>query len=367
MKRELLEIQVARVIALIAVLSVHFTSIGVTNSPTDSVMFYVYSILNSFGRVGVPVFFFLSGLVLYYSYFEKEISFKTIMSFYWKRIQFIVIPYISICLFYFISTWIIYYNYTLSEAVNLFIDGVVFGGTHMHLYYLYVLIQFYFIFPLLLIFFKKMSNNFFTVSLGAIVIHILWFKLNADYSLVSNRSFFFLSYFSFFVIGGLVGIHYNKVFNRYKALTWKSVPYVIAFGLTLFLMIYYDLLTRSAFSLDEISFELLTLYSLPHSFDLIWMLLGLSGSFFFILVSKSYLSLGFDRINRLLLSIAKMSFGIYLLHPFFLMFFISALSTGSPLVFHGWQLLTAIIVTTLSIISTVLIGKLKFGWVLIGK
>jgi len=52
---KLLEIQYARAFAMVAVLFVHFSSLGLVGSPLDSVISHGYGLMNTIGRLDVPV------------------------------------------------------------------------------------------------------------------------------------------------------------------------------------------------------------------------------------------------------------------------------------------------------------------------
>ena len=93
----------------------------------------------------------------------------------------------------------------------------------------------------------------------------------------------------------------------------------------------------------------------------------MSAAICFLVVGKWGVDRHFFRTEKLLNPIADLSFGIYLIHPFFLMIFIELQPADTPLVFHLWQIIAAVAVTALSWLATVVISKNKFGWVLIGK
>lgn len=364
MNRKLEEVQFARAFAMFAVLFVHFSSTGLGALDVGSGMFYIYSSFNTVGKLGVPVFFFLSGLVLLYSYRNKEFSFETMKAFYKKRLKYIIIPYISISLLYFTGKWMFFYDYTAVEAVRTFVVQLFTGKVYMHLYFMFVLIQFYLVFPLILYVFKKFNLKVLPVLIGSLIIQFAWYYLNKHYFVVTSRGSFFISYLSFFVTGAAVGFHYlrlDEYWNRSK----RRVTFFIvaAFSISAVTLI-----------VGDISIKMNTLNNwLPPSdyrtliLDGFYTALGLTGGLMCIWLGKVVLSLNNFKLSHFLNRLAALSFGIYLFHPLFLIFTRMLLQGGTPIVFHSWQLITAVVVTALSWMLTRLVSRNKYGWLLIGK
>ena len=359
---KLLEIQYARAFAMVTVLFVHFSSNGLIGSPLDSPMSHAYGLANSIGRLGVPVFFLLSGLVLFYTTNKRPFNLDTIKTFYKKRIQFIIIPYITVSLGYFVFTWVVYYNYSLLEGMQLFIKQLFTGQTHMHLYFLFILIQFYFIFPILYYVYKKSRLSVGALLVISLIVQFGWVYLNKHYFEVSNRSIVFLTYFSFFAFGGALGLHYEKVRQALSKVTFKFVS-IGTFVIAVSLMYIYDRTARTG-----IMYSYITDGSVISTlFDVLWTLLGISAAICFLVIGKWIVDRQFVRTGKFLNRIADLSFGIYLIHPFFLIIFMELQPANTPLVFHSWQIITAVGVTALSWLATVIISKNKFGWIFIGK
>lgn len=155
-KRNLDEIQLARAFAIIAVLIVHSSSEGVTTIPVDSALFPIYNFLNIAGKLGTPTFIMLSSFVLFYNYYSRETTISLFKSFYVKRIKFILIPYIVFSVFYFLGKWYLFRYYdTPIEALQVFLEQLAIGKAYPHLYFVFISVQFYLMFPLLLLLFKK--------------------------------------------------------------------------------------------------------------------------------------------------------------------------------------------------------------------
>ena len=364
MKRKLEEVQFARAFAMFAVLFVHFSSTGLGAMEVGSDMFYVYSSFNTIGKLGVPVFFFLSGLVLLYSYRNKDFKTETIKAFYIKRLKYIIIPYISISLFYFIVKWMLYYDYTAALAIKTFVQQLFTGKVYMHLYFMFVLIQFYIVFPFILYIFKKYNLRVLPAFIGSLIIQFAWYYLNKNYFGVTSRGSYFISYFSFFVTGAAIGFHYmrlDEMWNRSKK--WISVCIVALFLISAVTLITADITTKTN-TLSE---------WLPPSdyrtlmLDGFYTALGLTGGFMCIWLGKMVMAIHNAQLSRFLNQLAAMSFGIYLFHPFFLIYARLLLPGGSPIVFHSWQLITAIVITAISWIITHFVSKNKYAWLIIGK
>lgn len=128
-----------RVIGMFSIILIHVTSIFL---PSNSNAY----ILNQLSRFGVPIFFILSGIALYYNY--PIISSNNLFKYYKKRFISIVIPYLLWILIYFIYE----YRHNISdfftvETIVKIIRSVFIGKRQ--LYFLIIMIQFYIIYPLL--------------------------------------------------------------------------------------------------------------------------------------------------------------------------------------------------------------------------
>lgn len=365
MNKRLEEIQFARAFAMFTVLFVHFSSTGLTAMPVTSEMFYVYSTFNTIGKLGVPVFFFLSGLVLFYSYNKRPFTKETMMSFYKKRMKFIIIPYVMISIFYFVAKTVIYNNYaSLNEMLQQFFNQLLMGKAYTHLYFLFVLIQFYLVFPFILYVFKKVKVRVFPVLIISIIIQFAWFYINKNYIQVEARGSIFLSYISFFLFGAAVGVNYLQLDQWWDENKKKfSIAIVTLFMIALVPLMFVDMSIRAGTIAEWLPSSPYRSYI----FDWLWVFLGVTGGVMTLWMGKMVIRLNSNHLSNFLNQLANLSFGIYLIHPFFLIFFRAWLPGTSPLVFHGWQLFTAIAITAICWILTSVINKNKYGWIIIGK
>jgi len=137
------EVDILRSVACISVIMTHVTatvlSLGIS---TPSAYWFLVS-LNRFCMTNVPLFVFLSGVVLYYNYAERSLP---ILSFWRKRITSTYFPYVFwSLLFYAIYVKAGYYALDWQQVLN----AILYGTATYHLYFVIIIMQFYFLFPFL--------------------------------------------------------------------------------------------------------------------------------------------------------------------------------------------------------------------------
>lgn len=366
-KQRLDEIQFARALAMFSVLFVHCTSYGIANLNPESTFYPIYTTLNTIGKLGVPVFFMLSGFVLFYAYYPREFTKKLVIDFYKKRIKYIVIPYIVISSLYVTYYNILYYSYpSTTEMLKSYVTFIIHGNASYHTYFLIVLIQFYLLFPILLWVFKKITSFKSWMFIFGLVLHLVFWNLNVKYSIVSNASIVFLSYISFFLLGGQLGIYYGQVRSWIAEHKGKLV--------TIFGTLYFVIITTLAimdYSIFTNKFtelmENYPIFSINGFSYYLWIAQGLVASIFLILIGLYFVEMKFEKIKTTLLNLATVSFGIYLFHPLVLNIVGKFLVTSNSMLFHVYQFLIFIIILIVSWMITKLLMKLPFGWLFIGK
>ncbi|MBT2687093.1 acyltransferase [Bacillus sp. ISL-47] len=368
-KKSLDELQLARAFAIIAVLVVHSSSSGVTQLPPDSTLFPVYNFLNIAGKLGTPTFIMLSSFVLFYNYYHRKLTFDLMKNFYKKRLKFILLPYVVFSMLYFGLTWYLYYDFTLQEAADNFLWKLSLGKAYPHLYFVFISVQLYVLFPLLILLFKKsafLRKN--AIWLG-LVIQWLWVWANREYFQVPFKGSISLSYMSFYFVGAYLGIHYDAIIEKMKAKAYKiRTISILTFGYLVMLGLYtsYMLFQRTGVYVD-IS-EHWPDWINANMAEFTWATHALfAGVMLFVLAH--FLN---DRISlktkALFMEIGATSFGIYLVHPMLLIFFRSFISGGSPALFHTWQITTFFAVFILSwLIVRFFYTAVPAYWVFFGK
>ena len=136
------ELDFTRIIAMIAVITIHVTSAYIGYQSNILVMgMNVAFILNQLTRLAVPLFILLSGTSLGLS--ANDDSYRGFLH---KRLTKIGIPYLA-----WTAVYIIYNNHSDLSAINFrsVLRTVLLGQAAPHLYFVVIIFQFYLIFPFL--------------------------------------------------------------------------------------------------------------------------------------------------------------------------------------------------------------------------
>lgn len=142
-------LDVARLIAICAVIMVHCSADFVAFFPLDSHEFIIGSVFNSLSRIGVPLFVMISGALFLDE--RKNVTLKSIFSKNIKSLAIITVIWSS----FYSTIYQILLPLLGNEAVNVkaFLSAIVFG--HRHMWYLYMIIGLYAITPFL----RKIVNS----------------------------------------------------------------------------------------------------------------------------------------------------------------------------------------------------------------
>ncbi len=221
-KRWLNELPYIRGIAALGILIIHATGGFVVFSEFGSRAMNLGIFLNQFFRFGSPVFMMISGMVIFYNYRSKEDL--DIGRFYRKKLRYIFIPYILWNLIYF------FYGrgFDLSgqALVSLFKD-ILLGSGHDHLYFIFLIFQFYILVPWFLTFLpKEMEERPYRLLVISFIFQFLvisygrYFKLSTAEGFIGlfNRIYWktALAWQYYFILGGTIGVHYFKVLDWVK-------------------------------------------------------------------------------------------------------------------------------------------------------
>lgn len=250
MKRtKLIEIQIARTLAIVAVLVVHSTSTGVTKLAYDSILYPIYNFLNIAGKLGTPTFIMLSSFVLFYNYFPRETNLNLFKKFYIKRLKYILIPYLLVSIFYFGYKWFAYYDYQRVQfALEKFLRELAVGKAHDHLHFVFISVQLYLLFPIFMVLFKKsefIKNNAIWIGL---LLQWVWVYLNKNYFGILIKGSIAFSYLSFYFLGAYLGIYYENIKTKMTDARYRDKivsRLFLGYGVLLILYTGYMYLTRT--------------------------------------------------------------------------------------------------------------------------
>jgi len=367
------ELSIVRAIAIIGVLSVHSTSVAVSTGMIDSNLFFLYNFANIFLKFGTTTFIFLSSFVLFYNYYSRPITKDLIVGFYKKRLLYIIIPYLVFSLFYFFLKYFLNSSdLSLGELLSKLWGQLLIGKAHDHLYFVYISIQFYLMFPILLWLFKKLPKlTHWLIPIG-IIIQWSFFIINKfghDFGFdvpVKSRGSWSLSYFSYYFLGAYIGIYFNELkrwiivakdnVTKKRLTLWISTLCLWLIAGLYHVYIYYQI-RQNAVTYNTTWMDFVWNV---HALLTAIVLLQLS----FILYRKLP-----TFIRGLATRLGELSFGIYLFHPFILMFYRKFPATsGNIYLHHLWYLNGFLVALVASWVVVTLFAKfVPYNWIVFGN
>lgn len=313
-KPDELNIHVLRTIACIMVVVIHTCAISIKQSDTWNAL----NLFNSFSRCSVPIFFMISGYLM----LGKE--YDTI-KFYKKRFLRIIPPFVFFSALFFILSGNGYNIFTfLSRLLN---DKI-----YSHFWFMYAIIGIYVLFPFINSAWKNITKKEKNIL---ILIFFIGAIFNITESKFISKLGIDISCIWYFILGGyLKGLKLNK--------TLCITIYAIA-SLTIFF------LTMYAYK-DGVFLE--KFYSYTHPLVIIQSI----GLFIFI----NNINFGKIKSISIIKLLSSLSFGIYLIHPIFIIGLEKIGYTNSYI--NAWIAIPIkiIICYIASLISIYCMSKIKF-------
>ncbi|PWB50779.1 MAG: hypothetical protein C3F06_12035 [Candidatus Methanoperedenaceae archaeon] len=356
------ELDFLRAFAVLAVIMIHtvakFKEIDSLNS-----LVYVNVFIDVVSHFAVPVFILISGIVLSYNYYEN-INYK---SYYIKRFFSIIPQFLFFSTFYLVFSVVMgHRNPSFSRAIDLIISG----ESSYHLWFFVLLIQFYLIYPLLIkLYFLCLSRH--KLSLFIIlplIIQILFYFLSVflpapyDKNISSLIDYYIHNVFISNIFYFVLGIHFGRNVKSMKNYINNVNDKLLYFLLILSNVSIYVIKIRGMeiYGTNEIN----TLFLLPIktieplqyilSFILLWKIASK-------LIEKSNL------VIRSLKDIGRFSFGIYLVHVFYIIVLTKILGPYK-ITFSDWTYypIIFIFVSILSYLTCKIISFTPFSYSVIG-
>lgn len=320
MRRHLYEIDLMRACIILGVVCVHSTSTFNVTLPSTSMLNPVFGGLITSFHFTREAFMFITGLVLFYTYYNKTF---TAPSFWMKRLQLIAVPYIAWTVIYvlFISTYQHNVTWQLGPLFHQ-IGTDLLTGNQFFLYYLLLSMQLYVVFPWMVKILKRTERYHLQIFIGSFLVEIALMAFNQFVLQSTNvyhlppvirqldhyRDRFILTYQFWFIAGALTAIHYDTV----RAWVEKNGRTLLWTGgvMLLLLWVHYGF-DRFVLGEPESMNELvLQPIMIPYSFMVAISLWRLGNRFAAARVGREH-----QTLYRGIEFFAKASFGIFLVHP----------------------------------------------------
>ncbi|MCF6462185.1 hypothetical protein C3E89_02165 [Clostridium sp. Cult1] len=364
-RKEIKELYYIRAIAAMGILIIHATGGFAVSSEYGSKAMYLGIFLNQFFRFGSPIFMMVSGLVLFYNY--RSIDEFNSPRFYKKKVKFILIPYILWSIIYFLYDSYVYELSINRESLLTLGRDILLGESFAHLYFIFLIFQFYIILPLLMKYLTKPMEEkpfrvfaFFFIFQGVILLYGYYFKNpNATGIIKTFNQYYWKTLFSwsfYFITGGLMGMHYERLVNFVERNMKKIFLAYIATTILYIGQVYYNIWIHSGrdyygrFGSIRPQTMIYALATMP---ILIWLTRKMVG-----------------RYNNLK-NFGTYSFGIYFSHPLILEE-IKRHLIGSFPSHIGYSRLSSLVLISglglaITFIFVLLVGTLNIRWLFIGK
>ncbi|TMU84959.1 acyltransferase [Bacillus sp. BHET2] len=288
-KKYLFEIHFLRAFACLAVLGVHVSA--TYYSMNDNTFNWFSYFLNQVGRFGTPIFVVIAGFLLFYQVKRNTYSFGKFVT---SRFSKIVLPLI---LWSFVYRFLLYYfdNHQIGDMKTELVK--IFTGDHFyHLYFIAIIVQFYFIFPILQKFFRSKLGLIILTALSLFISYnMVGFNPGMDGFIgdfIASKSFMplWIFYFSF---GGLLAFFWDDIRDFTAKFPWIM--------LILSLVITAGAIIEYTFNGDLTNRRVSNLLNIP--------LLSIATIGMYPILSQ------WNVMKKPLTLLGKYSMGIYLVHP----------------------------------------------------
>lgn len=299
MTQKIEEVTYLRVLAMFAVVSIHVLNIPISTISGLTPIGQFFYTLRALLIFAVPCFLFLSMMMVSLPLKDRALNYKV---FYKKRSYRILLPYLLWTGAYlFLDVIVGKYQWSDFLQSTNWLYWLGFGKAWGHLYFLPILIELLILVPILLPLAKVAKDSFFLASLFAFLpqIGIYWLNKLVIYQHFSLFTSTGVWYYYIGFLGLWFGLNYEKNLKKIK----KVLP-LLVFLAPIYTFYVFKLYRGESFH---------TFYYTLVMFLYTFLVIGLGLSFGQWLKEKISLP-------KRILFLERYSFGIYLIHPLFLVF-----------------------------------------------
>jgi len=309
------EIEYIRGVAILLIISIHTTAYFILID-VHNFLFYFNAAVDVFSHIGVPIFIFVSGFVLainYRNHFSLKLFFK-------KRIPRILIPYVTFSIFYLLiyelllNSNLIQNQKELSQlSYNEILFRLISGTAHYHLWFLILILELYTLYPIIIKihdFFSKLNKQYLLLFI-VFATQVIMSIVNYYYPKTDLFYLVFLNYIFYFVIGIFLSENYQKFKQLIRNIKESNlfILFLLSLGLTSILTLFF---VQNYMVFFKIQNPFFGYYILLYPLYLILNLILL----FSIICALERSKICY--LQEFLKTLSKYSFGIYLIHPFFI-------------------------------------------------
>jgi probable poly-beta-1,6-N-acetyl-D-glucosamine export protein len=345
---------------------VHATSFATVQMRGDD-FFGLYNFLNIFSKVGTTTFIFLSSFVLFYNYYHRPFKGRDLARFFKNRLMYILVPYLLFSVLFFTVAW--YHRGgepDLAAMLESFWPKLATGKSYTHLYFIFINIQFYLLFPLVLMLLKRFRGFAAVCVLVGIVLQWVFYMGNDAWWDVTNRNSWSLSFLSYYFLGAWIGIYYDRVKDWLTSAQHAARPALRKLGWVALWAIWLGAaLVHIGLRYNQ---RLLGTEYHPLLYDAFWNVHTLTTALVMLQVAlvfgnkRGWWLNGFRRLG-------VYSFGVYLVHPLVLLFYRDfPPQTGNSWLMLAWYaggFVSALAVSYVVVYSISRLGG--WTWIFFGK
>ncbi|MFB5190652.1 acyltransferase [Alicyclobacillus fastidiosus] len=223
-KRHLYEIDFMRALIMFAVVCVHVTTVYFTMAAYNTPLFFAFGAAITSLHFTRESFMLITGIVLFVTYYDRPFR---LVDFWKKRFLLIGIPYLVWTVAYIVFKGLYYpleHYWDPADMSKNFIRSMLTGNQY-YLYFLFVTIQLYILFPLILVGLRKFKRYHLHIFIGSFVLQLLLMALckfvipgipanglpPVVEKIVEYREQFILTYQFWYVGGGIIACHYDQI------------------------------------------------------------------------------------------------------------------------------------------------------------